>query len=97
MRHFSSPSSLYAAAIVDAWSDGDGERLSQGLAQVGTLRFEGMADAGECERGELLKAIADTIRGAGGPGARERCSTYIPMLKHLARPVGRQLIDIVHN
>ena len=97
MRHFLSPTGLYAAAIVDAWSGGDGERLQQELTQVSTLRFEGLADSGESERGELLQAIVDTIQGAGRLGSRDRCTAYIPMLRHLANPRGNHLVEFGHN
>jgi hypothetical protein len=97
MRHLLSPSGLYAAAIVDAWSGGDGERLHQELTHAGTLRFEGVADAGECERRELLQAIVETIQCAGRLGSRDRCSVYIPMLRHLANPLGEHLVEFGHN
>ena len=88
MRHLLTPSSLYAAAIVSAWSEGDRERLSQELARAAMLRFDGIADAGECERAELLQAIVGTIRCAGRLGTADRCSDYIPTLRHLAQPFG---------
>ena len=97
MRHLLTPSSLYAAAIVDAWSKGDAERLNQELTQAKALRFEGVTDTGECERGEVLQAIADAIQGAGRPGSQDRCSTYISMLRHLANPRDEQLIEFGHN
>jgi hypothetical protein len=97
MRHLLSPSGLFAAAIVDAWSGDDGERLYRELTQARTLHFEGVAEAGECERGELLQAIVDKIQGPGQLGSRDRCSAYIPMLRHLASPCAEQLVEFDHN
>lgn len=96
MRQLPSPSNLYAAAIVDAWSANDSERLSHGLTQATMLRHESEGDAGECERIELLQAIAGTIQGAGRSGTLNRCAAYILMLRHLAEPFCEEIVPIGH-
>ena len=97
MQHLLSPSSLYAAAILDAFRNGDLERLEHGIAQAATLSYEGFGDAGELERIELLQGVAGTIQGAGQPGTRKRCTDYLPILRHLANDFEEHLVQISHN
>jgi hypothetical protein len=83
-----SESTTRAAAILEAWRENDLEELSRNLATAATLDTDAAPGADECERRELLGGIASELRGIVASGETKQMAVYLPLLNHLAHPVG---------
>ena len=77
---------VQAAAILQAWGSKNLAALHINLASVAEETVVPGADTGECERLEMLGAIAGKMRLLLASDQLSSAAQYLPLLRHLASP-----------